>query len=227
MEKRRIQPAISGTASKNEIKRSHYSADTFETKEEFIAHLIKIGEIKKSARSDSTDGLIYLQGCLKIDKRVKPFLSWNDVVTTSAVVEPGMVSRYQYLPKTYKGVTTTLTAPDLKSYMEHNNYGAEYKDNKWYVSTLRIPESATHLDFSSVNTDLTLFYGHQISLSSLPYSKSILGLSPYSLGIDCPNPRKVAQQKGCGNEILKTLPPSNMFTDIMGSISSFFGSARR
>lgn len=223
----RIRPAISGITDKNEIKRSQSSIDAFETKEEFIAHLIKIGEVKISTRSDNTDGCIYLQGCLKIDKRVKKFLSWNDVVVTSAVVEPGMVSRYQYLPRTEKGVTTTLRAPDLKSYMEHNNYGAEYRDNKWYVNTLRIPESATHLDFSNVNAELTLFYGHQISLSSLPYSKNILGLSPYSLGIDCPNARKLAQQKGCGKEILKALPAPNPLAGFIDNIGGIFSTARR
>lgn len=229
MEKQRIKPAISGITKQNEVVKPQSSMHAFETKEEFIAHLIRTGEIQKDPHHPCNDGFIYLKGVLKIDKRVKRFLSWKDVIVTSAVVDSGMISKYQYLPKTYKGVTTNLKAPDLKSYMEHNNYGAKHTEDKWIIDDIfRISDDASHLDFSSVEvTNVTLFYGHQIQLSKLPYSKSILGLSPYSLGIDCPNPRKIAQQKGCGPEILKTLPPSNMFTDILGSFGSFFGSARR
>lgn len=221
----RIRPAISGRSK--EIKKSQSDICDFETKEEFIAHLISIGEVKKSTRPGNSDGCIYLEGCLKIDKRVKRLLAWDDVVVTSAVVEDDMVAHYEYLPKTYKGVTTSLEVKDLKTYMEHNNYGAEFKENRWYVNTLRIPETASHLDFSSVSADLTLFYGHQISLSNLPYSKNILGLAPYCLGIDCPNARKVAQQKGCGKEILKTLPAANLFAGFIDNLGSIFGTAWR
>lgn len=226
MGKQQIQPAISGISDKIEIEHRHTDEQVFETKEEFITMLIRKGEIKKDTHHYN-DGCIHLLGVLKINKRVKKYLSWNDVVVTSAVVETGMVSKYQHLPKTYKGVTTTLRAPDVDTYMQHNNYGAEYRDNKWYVDVLRIPESASHLNFSNVNANMTLFYGHQISLSNLPYSKNILGLAPYSLGIDCSNAYKTAQQKGCGKEILKTLPVANPFAGFIDSIGSIFGSARR
>ncbi|MCQ2740679.1 MAG: hypothetical protein MJ210_00975 [Alphaproteobacteria bacterium] len=46
-------------------------------------------------------------------------------------------------------------------------------------------------------------------MSHLPQSKTLLGVSPENLEIDCPNPYKVAKQKGCSKEILETLKPEN------------------
>ena len=184
------------------------TSSVFETKEEFISHLIKIKEIQKDPRHYH-DNMIHLRGTLKVDERVKKGLNWNDVAVTSAIVEKGMISRYQYLPKTSKGVKTNLTIPNLELYMKHNNFNAVCTDNSYEVEVLRIPEQASHLDFSSVSTQLTLFYGARISLSRLPKSRGILGLSIKNLEIDCPDAYHIAKSKGCGTEILRILKPQN------------------
>ena len=62
------------------------SSFVFDTKEEFISHLIKTKEIKKDP-SRYNDGLIHLIGTLKVDNRVKKGLNWNDVVVTAAIVD--------------------------------------------------------------------------------------------------------------------------------------------
>ena len=180
----------------------------FETKEEFIAHLIKNKEILKDPHRHS-DGLIHLKGTLKIDDRVKKGLNWNDVVVTSAIVDKGMISRYQYLPRTHKGIKTSLRVPSLALYMFHNNFNAICIKDKYVVDMFRIPAHASHLNFSSVSANLTLFYGEKIALSCLPKAKHILGLRPEHLEIDCSNPYKVAKSKGCSEEVLKFLRPQN------------------
>ena len=187
------------------------TSSVFETKEEFISHLIKTKEIRKDLRHYH-DNMIHLRGTLKVDARVKKGLNWNDVVVTSAIVDKGMISRYQYLPKTSKGVKTSLTIPSLELYMQHNNVDAECTNNCYHVEVLRIPEQASHLDFSSVSAQLTLFYGARIPLSKLPKSKGILGLSMKNLEIDCPDAYHVAKTKGCGTEILRVLKPRNPIT---------------
>ena len=173
-----------------------------------ITHLIKTKEIKKDP-SRYNDGLIHLIGTLKIDNRVKKGLNWNDVVSTAAIVDKGMISRYQYLPRTVKGVKTVLDIPSLALYMFHNNFDAVYKNEHYSVDLFRIPAHASHLDFSSVSSKLTLFYGHRIALSRLPKAKSILGLSPKHLEVDCPDAYHVAKEKGCGTDILDVLRPQN------------------
>ena len=180
----------------------------FDTKEEFIAHLIKTKEIKKDTRKYQDD-MIHLIGTLKVDSRVKKGLNWNDVVATSAVVDKGMISKYQYLPKTIKGVRTSLGIPNLELYMLHNNYHAYHSDHCYTVDLFRIPEHASHLDFSSVSANLTLFYGKRIALSRLPKSKGILGINPQRLEVDCPNAYYIAKEKGCGTDILDILRPRN------------------
>ncbi len=180
----------------------------FDTKEEYIAHLIKIKEIKKDTRRHS-DGLIHLKGTLKIDGRVKKGLNWNDVVSTTAIVEKGMISRYQYLPRTYKGIKTSLSIPSLELYMFHNNFSAICTNKHYEVDLFRISEQASHLDFSSVSANLTLFYGQRIALSRLPKAKNILGLSSKHLEVDCPDAYHVAKEKGCGADILNILRPKN------------------
>lgn len=232
MAKQRIQPAISGLAKQNEIIHAQSGAHTFETKEEFIAHLIRIGEIQKDTRHHEDDGCIYLQGILRIDRRVKPFLNWNDVIVTAAVVEEGMVSRYQYLPRAYQGIQTEMKAPSLAAYMQHNNWGAEFKDDQWFVKKLHIRKVSEHLDFSHVDVAKdTLFSGQGISLSRLPKThRYIVGLNPYSLEIDCDNAYEVAAAKGCGHAILKTLESTRSkkgFGDFIGYLGSLVGSGRR
>lgn len=189
-------------------KTDKFSSFVFDTKEEFITHLIKTKEIKKDS-SRYNDGLIHLIGTLKIDNRVKKGLNWNDVVSTAAIVDKGMISRYQYLPRTVKGVKTVLDIPSLALYMFHNNFDAVYKNEHYSVDLFRIPAHASHLDFSSVSSKLTLFYGHRIALSRLPKAKSILGLSPKHLEVDCPDAYHVAKEKGCGTDILDVLRPQN------------------
>ncbi len=189
-------------------KTDKFSSFVFDTKEEFITHLIKTKEIKKDP-SRYNDGLIHLIGTLKIDNRVKKGLNWNDVVSTAAIVDKGMISRYQYLPRTVKGVKTVLDIPSLALYMFHNNFDAVYKNEHYSVDLFRIPAHASHLDFSSVSSKLTLFYGHRIALSRLPKAKSILGLSPKHLEVDCPDAYHVAKEKGCGTDILDVLRPQN------------------
>ena len=176
----------------------------FDTKEEYITHLIRNKEIEKDPRHYD-DGLIHLRGTLKVDARVKKGLNWNDVVVTSAIIESGMISRYQYLPKTTKGIKTTLNIPNLELYMLHNNFDTICTSGIYDVDILRIPEQASHLDFSSVRAKLTLFYGKRIALSHLPQSRAVLGLSPHHLEIDCPDAYRVAKQKGCGVEVLNIL----------------------
>ena len=227
MIKQQIQPAVSGLKKINEVRKPQKNSCTFDTKEEFIAHLIRIGEIQKSPHHLPNDGFICLQGVLKIDHRVKSGLNWSDVITTSAIVADGQISNYKYLPLTTKGITTNLKAPDLAQYMLHNNYGATCKNNQWYVNTLRIPESASHLDFSPVHARQTLFYGRQINLSQLPYSRMIFGLSPQYLGIDCPNARQIARNKGCGKDILKIMPSSGAWSGVIDVFSGIFAAARR
>lgn len=180
----------------------------FDTKEEYITHLIKIKEIKKDPRR-YTDGLIHLIGTLKIDERVKKGLNWNDVVATSAIVENGMISRYQYLPRTHKGIKTSLDIPNLELYMFHNNFNAICTNDTYKVDLFRISEQASHLNFSSVSANLTLFYGQRIALSRLPKAKNILGLSPKHLEVDCPDAYHIAKEKGCGADILNILRPQN------------------
>ena len=189
-------------------KTDKFTSFVFDTKEEFITHLIKTKEIKKDP-SRYTDGLIHLIGTLKIDNRVKKGLNWNDVVTTTAIVEKGMISRYQYLPRTFKGIKTQLDIPSLDLYMFHNNFDAICSDNQYKVDLLRIPAHASHLDFSSVSTKLTLFYGQRIALSRLPKAGNILGLSPKHLEVDCVNAYHIAKSKGCGSDILEVLRPQN------------------
>ena len=191
----------------------------FDTKEEYIAHLIKNKEIKKDTRRHS-DGLIHLIGTLKIDNRVKKGLNWNDVVVTSAIVDKGMISRYQYLPRTQKGIKTSLNIPSLALYMFHNNFNAICTGEEYKVDLLRIPEQASHLDFSSVSANLTLFYGQRIALSRLPKAKNILGLSPKHLEVVCPDAYHVAREKGCGNDILTILKPQN---PIIACVSRIIG----
>lgn len=180
----------------------------FDTKEEFIAHLIKTKEIKKESHRYN-DGMIHLAGTLKIDHRVKKGLNWSDVVATAAIVDKGMVSRYQYLPRTSKGIKTTLDIPSLDLYMLHNNFDAICTNGHYVVNLFRIPEQAGHLDFSSVRTKLALFYGQKIALSKLPQADNILGLNPSHLVVDCPNPYRIAKTKGCGTEVLNMLRPKN------------------
>ena len=192
----------------NNTKNDNFSSFVFDTKEEFISHLIKTKEIKKDP-SRYTDGLIHLIGTLKIDNRVKKGLNWNDVVVTTAIVEKGMVSRYQYLPRTFKGIKTQLDIPSLDLYMFHNNFDAICHNEHYIVDLLRIPAHASHLDFSSVSSKLTLFYGHRIALSKLPKAENILGLSPKHLEVDCPDAYYIAKTKGCGSDILEVLRPQN------------------
>lgn len=199
----KIPPVYSGVKDFNLTPDSSY---VFETKEEYIAHLIKTKEIQKDPCRHN-DGMIYLKGTLKIDKRVKKGLNWNDVVATSAIVEKGMISRYQYLPRTRKGIKTTLNIPSLELYMFHNNFDAICSNNTYKVDLFRISEQASHLNFSSVSANLTLFYGQHIALSRLPQSQSILGLNTARLEIDCPDAYYVAKQKGCGSDILNILKP--------------------
>ncbi len=180
----------------------------FDTKEEYITHLIKTKEIKKDPHRYN-DGLIHLIGTLKVDNRVKKGLNWNDVVATSAIVEKGMISRYQYLPRTIKGVKTSLNIPSLSLYMFHNNFNAICSGDHYKVDLFRIPEHASHLDFSSVSANLTLFYGQRIALSRLPKAKNVLGLSPRHLEVDCPDAYHIAKEKGCSPDILKILRPHN------------------
>lgn len=189
-------------------KEDSFSSFVFDTKEEFISHLIKTKEIKKDP-SRYNDGLIHLIGTLKIDNRVKKGLNWNDVVSTTAIVEKGMISKYQYLPRTFKGIKTSLNIPSLALYMFHNNFDAICIDDHYSVDLLRIPAHASHLDFSSVSSKLTLFYGHRIALSRLPKANNILGLSPKHLEVDCSDAYHIAKSKGCGNDILEVLRPQN------------------
>ena len=189
-------------------KEDNFTSFVFDTKEEYISHLIKTKEIKKDP-SRYTDGLIHLIGTLKIDNRVKKGLNWNDVVATTAVVDKGMISRYQYLPRTFKGIKTQLDVPSLDLYMFHNNFDAICCDDHYTVDLLRIPAHASHLDFSSVSSKLTLFYGHRIALSRLPKANSILGLSPKHLEVDCSDAYHIAKDKGCGADILDVLRPQN------------------
>ncbi len=180
----------------------------FDTKEEYITHLIQTKEIKKDPRHYQ-DGAIHLLGTLKIDGRVKKGLNWNDVVATSAIVEKGMISRYQYLPRTHKGIKTNLNIPSLELYMLHNNFSAICTKGHYEVDLFRISEQASHLDFSSVRANLTLFYGQKIALSRLPQAKNVLGLNLSRLEIDCPDAYHVAKSKGCGVEVLNWLKPKN------------------
>ena len=189
-------------------KADNHTSFVFDTKEEFITHLIKTKEIQKDS-SRYNDGLIHLRGTLKIDNRVKKGLNWNDVVTTAAIVENGMISRYQYLPRTYNGIKTKLEIPSLDLYMFHNNFDAICIENRYKVDLLRIPAHASHLDFSGVSCKLTLFYGNRIALSRLPKANNILGLSPKHLEVDCIDAYHVAKDKGCGNDILEVLRPKN------------------
>lgn len=193
------------------------SSFVFDTKEEFISHLIKTKEIKKDP-SRYNDGLIHLIGTLKVDNRVKKGLNWNDVVVTAAIVDKGMISRYQYLPRTLKGVKTSLDIPSLALYMFHNNFDAICSDNHYSVDLLRIPAHASHLDFSSVSSKLTLFYGQRIALSRLPKANSILGLSPQHLEVDCPDAYRIAKYKGCGSDILDVLRPQNVIISYFSKI---------
>ncbi len=181
----------------------------FDTKEEYITHLIRQKEINKDPRHYN-DGMIHLLGTLKINQRVKKGLNWNDVVVTSAIVDKGMISRYQYLPKTKKGVKTFLNIPNLELYMLHNNFDTVCSKDGYSLDILRIPSEASHLDFSSVRAKLTLFYGQRIALSKLPQSGNILGLNPSYLEVDCPDAYRVAKIKGCGAEILNILKPRNL-----------------
>lgn len=204
-------PITKQTSAFNEvanIKNDNSKSFVFDTKEEFITHLIKTKEIKKDP-SRYNDGLIHLIGTLKIDNRVKKGLNWNDVVATTAIVENGMISRYQYLPRTFKGIKTQLDIPNLDLYMFHNNFDAICNNKYYNVDLLRIPAHASHLDFSSVSTKLTLFYGHRIALSRLPKANNILGLSPKHLEVDCSDAYHIAKSKGCGSDILEVLRPQN------------------
>lgn len=190
----------------------------FDTKEEYITHLIKTKEIRKDTRKFNDDA-IHLIGTLKIDSRVKKGLNWNDVVATSAIVDKGMVSKYQYLPRTYKGVKTTLGIPSAELYIAHNSADALKVENKYEVNLFRISEQASTLNFSSVSANLTLFYGQRVALSNLPQSKKILGLAPKNLEVDCPDAYHVAKTKGCGEEILKILQPHHfLVTEFLGFI---------
>lgn len=209
----KVTPVCSGVLQNNS------TSCVFDTKEEFIAHLIRNNEIKKDTRRYH-DGLIHLSGTLKIDGRVKKGLNWNDVVATSAIVAPEMISRYQYLPRTHKGIKTTLKIPSLELYMLHNNFSAICKNGGYIVDQFRIPEHASHLDFSSVSAKLTLFYGQRIALSHLPKAKAVLGLASRHLEIDCPDAYHVAKEKGCGNDILNVLRPQSFFTVY---VSKLFG----
>lgn len=198
----KVTPTCSG------VQNSASNSCVFDTKEEFIAHLIRTNEIKKDIRRYSDD-MIHLSGTLKIDGRVKKGLNWNDVIATSAIVEKGMISKYQYLPRTYKGIKTSLNVPNLELYMLHNNFSAICTNGHYSVNLFRIPAHTAHLDFSSVSANLTLFYGQRIALSKLPKSKGILGLGPKSLEVDCPDAYRVAKEKGCGEDILHILRPKN------------------
>ena len=204
-------------------KNNKYSTYVFDTKEEFISHLIEIKEIKKDP-SHYNDGSIHLVGALKIDNRVKKGLNWNDVVTTTAIVEKGMISKYQYLPRTLKGVKTTLEIPSLELYMFHNNADAICNNDHYSVDLFRIPANASHLDFSKVSSKLTLFYGDRIALSRLPKAKNILGLSPKHLEVDCPDAYYIAKTKGCGNDILEVLRPQN---SIIAYFNRLIGSSKK
>lgn len=204
MSNTKVTPVCSG------VLNTQSETCVFDTKEEFISYLIKTKEIRKDIRRYSDD-MIHLSGTLKIDKRVKKGLNWNDVVATSAIVEKGMISRYQYLPRTDKGIKTELTVPSLELYMLHNNFSAISSNKTYKVDLFRIPANASHLDFSSVSAKLTLFYGQRIALSHLPQSENILGLNTKHLEIDCPDAYNIAKEKGCGNDILKVLRPRNMF----------------
>jgi hypothetical protein len=93
--------------------------------------------------------------------------------------------------------------------MFHNNFDAICCDDHYTVDLLRIPAHASHLDFSSVSSKLTLFYGHRIALSRLPKANNILGLSPKHLEVDCSDAYHIAKAKGCGNDILAVLRPQN------------------
>ena len=120
-----------------------------------------------------------------------------------------MISRYQYLPRTIKGVKTSLNIPSLSLYMFHNNFNAICSGDHYKVDLFRIPEHASHLDFSSVSANLTLFYGQRIALSRLPKAKNVLGLSPRHLEVDCPDAYHIAKEKGCSPDILNILRPHN------------------
>lgn len=217
MLKRRVESTVYETIQYNEVKsKSQTEISHFETKEEFITYLIEKKELTKDTHHHNNDGFIYLKGVLKIDQRVKSGLNWSDVVVTSAIVEDGKISKYNFLPMTYKGIKTKLKAPDTVSYMKHNNFDAQIKNNFWHVKTFRIPESAEHLNFSSVKAELTLFYGKRIDLSKLPIADITLGLGLKELSIDCPNAYNRAKEKGCGRDILIALQPKSFWSDLLG-----------
>ena len=129
-----MMPGITTTPVCHGVEQINQTAAScvFDTKEEFIAHLIRTKEIKKDPRRYNDD-MIHLLGTLKIDRRVKKGLNWNDVIATSAIVEKGMISRYQYLPRTCKGVRTSLSVPSLELYMFHNNFNAICKNGIYII----------------------------------------------------------------------------------------------
>lgn len=229
----RIRPSLGTSIRHDGIKQSQKSVSVFATKEEYIFDLAKKKLIELDTHHPAGDGYIYIKGVLPINEQCNPYWDWSDVIATSAVISNSMVRRYQNLPKTYKGIKTDLKPLTIESYMLHNNYGAKADENGIYhVETLRIPPSAEHLDFSSVEAKVTLFYGNNsIPLSKLPYSRNVLGINIGRLEVDCDNPYEVAKARGCGAKILKALEPKKKgvlsgFVGYIGSIVGFTGARR-
>ncbi len=184
-----------------------FSESQFETKEEYIAHLIEQHKIRKASNPSDKDK-IYLSGCLIIDNTVKSGLDWSDVVADSAIVFDGLISKYQYLPLTKNGVKTSLTTSSLDKFMKHNACEAEKNNGCYYVKGIfRVPDIGVLPDLSPVSADRVLCYHKgKLELEKLPYGREgFFGLPADHIITKSRNCVKIAKAKGFSHETFKAL----------------------
>ncbi len=179
----------------------------FDTKEEFIKYLIETHQIVYQ-KSYKKDGTIHLLGNLIIDKRVKSGLDWSDVEATSASVEEGLITKYRYLPRTQKGVKTSLTTTSLDEYVTHNACKMQKRGDKYvYNGTFRIPNASKLPDFSRLTAKKVFcYYKGKIDLEHLPYTEEgIFGLQAENIITQGGDICKTAKAKGLGKNICREL----------------------
>lgn len=200
--------ALKLKAGVGKILSGQFSAWEFETKEEYIKSLLDNSEGISKHSQKFDDDKIHLQGCLKIDRRVKSGLDWSDVVADTAVVVDGQISRYDYLPLTRQGLKSSLCAENTEQFMRHNAYGENIVGEKYILKkTFRINSTEKMPDLSNVTAERVIWYGcGKIELDCLPRAeKGFFGLSSENIITRGRDIARRARKAGLRQETLSAL----------------------
>lgn len=191
----------------DEIIDKRFEENQFETVEEYIKYQLEnSGGITKDPKLYK-DSKIHLLGRLEINNMVKSGLNWNHVVTDSATVLDGKITRYEYLPLARQGIRTNLKTSDINEYMKHNACDiVRTKENYVVDRTFRVA-SPGELDFSSVTAKKVFWYDNgTVDLNRLPTAREgFYGLRAENILGTGTSLAKTAKMKGLGAEVVKEL----------------------